>query len=311
MIVTRSSPGMTPGCFRVILFLYLQRSNVATYKIIFTMAIIRSVGIGRSRGSAGEITYRVVRGRTIGSQKVGSRASTRGIGNGTIQNAIFGIISMYMDVHSTDIDLSFNKTKYGSSRNYFMKINWSALRAAVYSLANTAMSNGYLPPIDEVEAAIVAYATANPTKILRVKLTGFDVVYLTGEWSSEDNPISGGAVDGLGTGTAHTVSGSTVYDAPVALSLSYHAGAVITRPAGTASVTSNVFVAAPASIVFVGNGGNPLSPQPSVSNITFSEHTVTYTSGAVTGATAVMFDNVYIRLTSAYTSSSDDDTDPV
>jgi len=275
------------------------------------MAIIRSVGVGRSRGSVGELTYRVVRGRTIGSQKVGSRAATRGIGNGTIQNAIFGIISTYMDIHSDDIALSFNKTRYGSARNYFMRINWSALRSAVLSLAQQAMINGYLPPVDAIEDAITAYATANPTKILRVKLTGFDVVYLTGVWNSEDNPISGGAIDALGTGTAHTYTGSSSYDAPIALSLTYHAGAVISRPSGTVTVSSAALIDAPTSIVFLGNGGTPLASQPTVTGISYSNHAVTYSSTAVSGATAVMFDSIYLRLTSAYTENSNDDTDPV
>ena len=41
------------------------------------MAIIRSMGVGSAKKSMGNVTYRTVRGRTVGSQKVASRPLTR------------------------------------------------------------------------------------------------------------------------------------------------------------------------------------------------------------------------------------------
>lgn len=271
------------------------------------MAIVRSIGVGKSRGSVGNLTYRVVRGRTISSEKVGERPTTRGIGSGSVQNALFGMVAMYMDAHATDIQVSFNKTQYGSQRNYFMKLNFAALRSALLSLASTAKLNGFLPTLDVIESAVSGYATANPTKIIRVKLTGFDMKYLTGVWNSEDNPVSGGSVDSLGVGVVRVTASLGEYNAPCAFSLNYHSGALITRPAGAVAIQGAAITGVPASIVYLGANGTPLATQPTISGKAFVAGVLNYTAGAVAGATAVKLDDVYLRLTSAYVFSEIDD----
>lgn len=149
------------------------------------MAIINSMGVGRARKSMGNVTYRTVRGRTIGSQKITPGAVTRvpTAGQSSRQN-VFGLINRFMALHGQDIDDSFNKTAYGSQRNYFMKVNYNALSAALAGVSADA-SDG------DIEQAITTYATTNQTAIYRVKKSGFPIVYLTGAWEASQNPMTG------------------------------------------------------------------------------------------------------------------------
>lgn len=151
------------------------------------MGVVRAIGVGKTTGSVGDFTYRVVRGRTISSQKVAKRPLTRGQ-NLSLQQFVFGLINRFMFAHAADIMVSFNRTAYGSERNYFAKVNFSALREAFRPLYTAET-----PTVDDVsdaqiEQAVAAYATANPQAIYRVKRSGYEVVYLSGEWSSEQNP---------------------------------------------------------------------------------------------------------------------------
>lgn len=149
------------------------------------MAIINSMGVGRARKSMGNVTYRTVRGRTIASQKVMPGAVTRvpTAGQSSRQN-LFGLINRFMALHGQSIDDSFNQTKNGSQRNYFMKVNYKGLSAALAGVSADA-SDG------EIEQAIADYAGDNQTSIYRVKKSGFPIVYLTGAWDDSQNPMSG------------------------------------------------------------------------------------------------------------------------
>ena len=147
------------------------------------MAIINSMGVGRSRKSMGNVTYRTVRGRTIGSQKRSGDVVTRTPNAMQEQSrALFRAISMYVSLHRSDVNASFDKTRYGSQGNYFMKLNKQAIRAAVSGViyGNSSM--------EEIVSAIETYATENPKSIFRVKKSGVPPVYLTGAWESSDNP---------------------------------------------------------------------------------------------------------------------------
>lgn len=281
------------------------------------MAIISSMGVGRSKKSMGNVTYRVVRGRTIGSQKRGAGATgatTRGL-TGNIRKPLFAMISSFMKAHDTDIQVSFNKSQYGSQRNYFFAQNYGALSAALQALAVSAAASGVMPLESEVEAAITAYATANPTAIYRVKLAGFDNVFMDGAWDSNDNPVSGGSSDGLGTGTVDISDdsdplNSVSYSAPIALSLSLHAGAKIVHAFSTMAVIKAA--ALPAGItsgqITYYSGNIPLATQPTISNVTSVTGQLTYSVTSVAEAsnvTAVKVGNMYLRLTSAYVKAGD------
>lgn len=143
------------------------------------------MAVGKGRKSAGNITFRTVRGRTIMSEKVGPRdVSTRGE-TLSIYERNFKYISMYIGAHRKDINVSFDKTKFGSQGNYFYKLNKTALEAALLELTGLTDSATMV----QVENAITEYATANPAAIYRVKRSGYESKYLTGEWKSSDNPV--------------------------------------------------------------------------------------------------------------------------
>lgn len=148
------------------------------------MAIINSMGVGRSRKSMGNVTYRTVRGRTIGSQKRGADVVTRAPNPIQEQGrALFRAISMYTSLHRSDVNASFDKTRYGSQGNYFMKLNKQAIRAAVSGVISVNSS------MEEIISAIETYATENPQSIYRVKKSGVPSMYLNGAWDSSDNPV--------------------------------------------------------------------------------------------------------------------------
>ena len=90
------------------------------------MAIINAIGVGRAKKSMGNVTYRAVRGRTIASLKrvQGEQgAITRGM-SGNLRKPIFAMINLYMAGHASDIQVSFNRSKYGSQRKYFFTMNY-------------------------------------------------------------------------------------------------------------------------------------------------------------------------------------------
>lgn len=88
------------------------------------------------RGSAGNTTWRRVRGRTIQQQKRQSGKNTiqtRAAGGlvRTYREAIFFIMSAFADGMQNSINESFSPTKYGSRRNAFFKLNYSAVEKAL------------------------------------------------------------------------------------------------------------------------------------------------------------------------------------
>lgn len=276
------------------------------------MAIISSMGVGKARKSMGNVTYRTVRGRTIGSQKraaTGSTATTRG--DGAVmsrQQALFGMVSMYMQAHASDIDVSFNKSRFGSQRNYFFRTNRKALFAALASLAVTAMNQGY-PTLADVESAIASYATENPTTIYRVKLSGFEPVYLSGTWSSDDNPVSGGGTQVIGTGTATFTAGDSSSSAPAAATTKFVSGAKIVRGAGnvTLAVTGLPAGITAGQITYLTSGGNPVPGLTVTSVASSTAGKLTFAAPAVDASKnvlAMQIGEIYVRLTSAYTESN-------
>lgn len=155
------------------------------------MAIINSVFIGRAKKSAGNATFRTVRGRTIASQKVAKKGTQNGM-HSSNQFAL-ACISRFASLYAGDINVSFDPTTYGSSRNAFFKLNYAAMKKAINPLYVEALKHGAdkIPADSEIIAAIETYATANPSAIYRVKKHGLEAVYLTGAWTSEDNPEEG------------------------------------------------------------------------------------------------------------------------
>lgn len=290
----------------------MARNGPRGNKRLQHMAIISSMGVGKARKSMGNVTYRTVRGRTIGSQKraaTGSTATTRGDGSVmSRQQALFGMVSMYMQAHASDIDVSFSKSRFGSQRNYFFKTNRKALFAALAALAMTAKNQGY-PPLADVESAIASYAQSNPTAIFRVKLSGFEPVYLTGAWSSDDNPVSGGGTQVIGTGTATFTAGDSSSSAPAAATTTFVSGAKIVRGAGnvTLAVTGIPAGVTANQITYLTSGGNTVPGLTVTSVTTSTEGKLTFAAPAIDASKnvlAIQVGEIYVRLTSAYTESN-------
>ena len=277
------------------------------------MAIINSLGIGRGKKSAGNLTYRTVRGRCIASQKQEKRGPVKGAYS--IAQATFSLVSTFMRAHAADIDVSFDKTAYGSARNNFYKTNKSALAAALATLANEYAYAKNKADITAIDAAIASYAQTNPKAIVRVKLSGFDTVYLTGAWSSVDNPVVGGGINELGRGTATVFSGTITNVGQVATSLKFYPGAKIVRAAGSATITCPGLPAGVTAdqVKYLDGSGAPISAL-SVTNVSKSEAgKIVFGAPSVSedqNALALQVGNVYVRLTSAYVTKGDEGTNP-
>lgn len=267
------------------------------------MAIVNSLGIGRGKKSAGNLTYRTVRGRCIASQrreKMGAQS-----GAPSIAQAKFSLISTFMRAHASDIDVSFSKSTYGSQRNNFYRKNKSGLEAALQALASTYSSTNEKPSVAEIDEAIATYAQSNPTAIIRVYLSGFDTVYLTGAWSSDDNPVAGGGINELGRGTAAVSGENSMYLGMVATSLQFYAGAKIARNAGKVSIACAGLPAGvqATQIKYLDGSGAPITGLSVTSVESSIAGKIVFTAPAVTNnqnALALQVGTVFVRLTSAY-----------
>lgn len=156
------------------------------------MARIYSHSESRAKGSVGMTTYRTIRGRVIQSQKVAPwDPSIDHVGNATRWNertALLGIISLWCSFHAQSLKNSFNKTRFGSPRNYFFKKNFAALKEAFAILAAQYAASKQAPEMAQIEQALGDYALAHPSTIYRVKKSGYDVVFLAGAWDDSDDP---------------------------------------------------------------------------------------------------------------------------
>lgn len=185
------------------------------------------------------MTYRTVRGRTIGSQKIMSADTRVPTGAQSEKQKVFGHISTFMAAHAASINQSFDRTKYGSERNYFMKVNYASLYAALSGTPADAT-------LADIEDAIETYATGNPTAIYRVKKSGTPVVYLEGAWDDSANPVSGvvtlggsrlvaGAVaPALTTGQTLSIVGSGLSGAVILVTASELGGSTTDNASATA-----------------------------------------------------------------------------
>lgn len=88
------------------------------------MAIISSTAIGNGQKSAGVLTYRRTRGRTIASQRVLTNKSNTPAQ--AFQRESFRYVSHILSVLAFLINQSTEKSRYGSARNNFFKTNSTA-----------------------------------------------------------------------------------------------------------------------------------------------------------------------------------------
>lgn len=100
-------------------------------------------------------------------------------------------IGAFAAMHATSILNSFNRTKYGSHRNYFTKVNYAGLKKAFMAeLVPEMLLNKNMPTPEQIEMAVENYAVAHPTEIYRVKKAGLPIVMLADGWDDADDPIA-------------------------------------------------------------------------------------------------------------------------
>ena len=100
------------------------------------MAIISSTAIGNGQKSAGVLTYRRTRGRTIASQRVLTNKSNTAAQ--ALQREQFRATSHIISVLAFLINATCEKSRYGSSRNNFFKTNTTAFGEADLDKLKTA-----------------------------------------------------------------------------------------------------------------------------------------------------------------------------
>lgn len=106
-----------------IIFVLLYRAPMAKHVAwsgwaIYIMAIVRSLAVGKSTRSAGQFTYRTVRGRTIVSQKRGPDATSRVVSSAEQQvRGNFKSALMLSTVLAPLFDFTSANTPLGTPRN--------------------------------------------------------------------------------------------------------------------------------------------------------------------------------------------------
>lgn len=95
------------------------------------MAIVNSLAIGKSKKSAGNLTYKTVRGRTIASQRITENKSNTFLQ--ATQRGRFANVSRCISLCQGWINQLYEKSKYGSQRNDFFRVNPNFTLGNMYS----------------------------------------------------------------------------------------------------------------------------------------------------------------------------------
>lgn len=131
------------------------------------MAIINSLAIGKSVKSAGNLTYKTVRGRTIASQRITQNKSNTPFQQN--QRQLFAKVSESMKLLQQYIDACYEKSKYGSSRNAFFSTNKR------FTLGNLVgeITEGIITLSDGMLSALTDTPTPQLSIITKGSLAGF------------------------------------------------------------------------------------------------------------------------------------------
>lgn len=138
------------------------------------MAIINSLAIGKGVKSAGNLTYKTVRGRTIASQRITQNKSNSPLQQNQRQR--FALVSESMKLLQQYIDACYEKSKYGSSRNAFFSTNKR------FTLGNLVgeITEGIIPLSDGMLSALTETPVPQLSIITNGTLAGFlNIQYTT------------------------------------------------------------------------------------------------------------------------------------
>ena len=148
------------------------------------MARIKQIGVGRkSLGTIDGITYVTRKGVTYARSHPIMPESAYKTPSALKRQAIFKMVQMHLKYHLVTIRKTFTPSGAGTARNRYYAKNGKALTAALSPLAERYV-NGEQITIDDVEAAICSYAAENPRSICIASLSGYQEVFLDGEWPS-------------------------------------------------------------------------------------------------------------------------------
>lgn len=146
------------------------------------MAQIKQIGPGRkTTGTIDGVTYVTRNGITYVRSTPTMPASAYNTPAAKKRLAIFKFIQMHLKYHHRTIKQTFTGKGIGSPTNRYYSLNGKALSLALDNLAELYL-NGELVTIEEIETAISAYAAQHPKAIVIASKSGYNEVYLTGEW---------------------------------------------------------------------------------------------------------------------------------
>ena len=148
------------------------------------MARIHQVGIGRkTTGTIDGITYVTRNGATYARAVPIMPKSAYKTPAALKRQAIFKMVQMHLNYHLRTIRQTFTPSGNGTARNRYYAVNGKAFTKALDGLADRYVA-GEIVTIEDVEAAVCAYANANPKAICIAQKSGYGHVYLTGDWPS-------------------------------------------------------------------------------------------------------------------------------
>ena len=146
------------------------------------MAQIKQIGPGRkTKGTIDGVTYVTRNGVTYVRSTPTMPASAYSTPQAKIRQAVFKMIQMHLKLHLRTIKQTFTPKGNGSPTNRYYSLNGKALSLALQTLAEQYVDGGDVT-IDDVEAAISAYAAEHPKSIRIASKSGYQDVYLTGPW---------------------------------------------------------------------------------------------------------------------------------
>lgn len=146
------------------------------------MARIKQVGVGRkTTGTIDGINYYVRGGETFARAAPNMPASAYNTPEAKLRQAIFKMIQQHTKYHLRTIKQTITSKGNVSSSNRYISLNYKAFAAALADLAEQYCA-GDPVTLDDIEAAISAYAAAHPKAITIASKSGYSDVWLAGAW---------------------------------------------------------------------------------------------------------------------------------
>ena len=146
------------------------------------MARIKQVGVGRkTTGTIDGVNYYVRNGETFARAAPNMPASVYNTPEARLRQAIFKMIQQHTKFHLRTIKQTISSKGNVSSSNRYISLNYKAFAAALADLAEQHCA-GEPVTLDDIEAAISAYAAAHPKAITIASKSGYCDVWLAGPW---------------------------------------------------------------------------------------------------------------------------------